>query len=480
MPYPRLPILALYFLVLSSTAAGAQVGEILWQPHVGEAFDGSPIEGELGRLVVPENRAKPGGAAIELAFVRYRTSHPDPGPPLVFLAGGPGASGLVYGAKIATHPQIRLLEQRDVIALDQRGTGLSRPNLMEPECAATLPSDRAIERDDALEAFERAARDCVDHWTEKGVDLAAYNSVESADDVETLRAALGEERLVLFGSSYGSHLALAYLRRHPERVERAILLKVEGPDHTWKLPSTVQARLEALGKAIAEDAEWGEVFPDFLGTLGELLFRLEERPVTVDLGGTRVAIGTHDLRVAVARALATAEGIARLPAMIHRLDRGEWRELAEIALENRRISVPAMPLAIDCASGGSAERLARIESERRDPENLLGDALMAPFYPEICRSVGLPELGEDFRQPFESGVPVFFVSGTLDARTPPENVEEILAGFSDAANIVVQGAGHGSRELMAGEYRNLLQAFLRGEEVTSSTISLPPVRFEKN
>ncbi|NJL28778.1 MAG: hypothetical protein HC897_13240, partial [Thermoanaerobaculia bacterium] len=77
-----------------------------------------------------------------------------------------------------------------------------------------------------------------------------------------------------------------------------------------------------------------------------------------------------------------------------------------------------------------------------------------------------------------SEVPVLFVSGTLDVRTPPSNVEEILAGFTHGAHVAVRNAGHEARELMSEEYRNLLQAFLRGEQVESCTITLPAVRFD--
>jgi pimeloyl-ACP methyl ester carboxylesterase len=121
---------------------------IAWEPFVGVAFDGSPMSGELGRIEVPENRERDTGATIRLAFVRYRTTNPNPGPPIFFLPGGPGASSTEYCAAYASHPQIRLLEHSDVIGIDQRGTGLSEPNLLEPEFVRILPPHRAIDRAD--------------------------------------------------------------------------------------------------------------------------------------------------------------------------------------------------------------------------------------------------------------------------------------------------------------------------------------------
>lgn len=456
---------------------------IEWSPFIGAAFDGSPLEGELGRICAPEDRSKPDGPMIEIAFVRYRTTTPNPGPPIFFLAGGPGASGTEFGGPFVTHPQIRLLEHSDVIAVDQRGTGLSQPNLMTPEFTEQLPLDRAIDRADVVRAMGSAVTGCVNYWSERGVELGAYNSVESADDIDDVRRALGHDQIVTVGTSYGSHLALAYLRRHGEHVARAALLKVEGPGHTWKLPSTVQLQLERLHEQVIADPELRAALPDFLGVVRNLLAQLHSQPVSATLhdGSTDplvIRLGPYDLQCAIARALATSSDLAKLPAALARCARGDWTWLAESAAEQRRVSIQAMPLMMDCASGGTAQRLARIEQERQDGSNLLGDALMAPLYPISCAECGSPDLGDAFRGPFACDVPTLFVSGTLDARTPPSNVEEIRSWFSDHAHIVVQNTGHDGRELMSEEYRDILQAFVRGEKIQSSVITLPAVMLE--
>ena len=102
--------------------------------------------------------------------------------------------------------------------------GLSRPNLAEPEFTYELPLDRAVTRDELAAAFAGAVGRAVEYWSEQGVDLASYNSAESADDVDDLRRALGFDELVPWGTSYSSHLGLAYLRRHPEHAARAVLM----------------------------------------------------------------------------------------------------------------------------------------------------------------------------------------------------------------------------------------------------------------
>jgi pimeloyl-ACP methyl ester carboxylesterase len=205
----------------------------------------------------------------------------------------------------------------------------------------------------------------------------------------------------------------------------------------------------------------------------ELLDRLERDPVTV--GG--VTLGPLDLQVAVTRSLESVEAIAELPSLLERLRGGDWSGLVETARDNRRVGVHAMALMTDCASGASDARRRRIERELHDRSNLLGDAIDAPFYLDGCEAAGATDLGQAFRAPIRSDVPVLFVSGTLDVRTPPQNVDAIRGGFPQSAHVVVENAGHAPRELMSREYRDLLQAFLRGEQVEDCRIVLPgPIR----
>ncbi len=472
-------------LLLAGRAAPQEAAAppaIRWEPWTTKGADGAPLAGELGRFRVPERRGRADGPTIELAFVRFRTKNPDPGPPVLVLAGGPGASGVEQCVGPATGRLLRLLDHADVIGLDQRGTGLSRPDLASgPSFGYELPLDRPPTRADHVRAYGEAVERCVRHWRAQGVDLAAYDTEASADDVLDLCRALGLERVVTWGESYGTHLALAHLRRHPERVARSVLVRVEGPDDTWKLPSTLQRELERLGALVAADPGLKDDVPDLPGLVRELLARLSEEPVTLALEDEgrplELVLGPYDLQSYLAGSLGFAFALRDLPASLARCALGDWSALGENALWIRRGPVGSpMALFIDCASGGSPERLRRLAAEAADPANVLGDAANAP-YPDICRACGSPDLGAAFRAPFACDVPVLFVSGELDARTPPENAEALLAGFSRGVHVRVTNAGHEAIEMLSPDYRALLQAFLRGEPVESRTIELPPPRF---
>src|SRR5436189_6198121 len=174
-----------------------KAGKLALFPYVIKADLAGPdseshrIEAEMGRLLVPERRSDPGSRLIELAFVRMKSTSRQPGPPLVFLAGGPGISGIDNLRSETLYPWFEALRQvGDVIALDQRGTGLSNPRL---DCleAWDLPLDRPASRGEVLRVGREKAHICVNFWRQQGVDLQGYTTEESADDIEDLRKALG-------------------------------------------------------------------------------------------------------------------------------------------------------------------------------------------------------------------------------------------------------------------------------------------------
>ena len=463
---------AVLFLTLALPLRAAQ-----WQPHTGKAFDGSPLAGEITWVEVPE--AEGSKTTIELAVVRYRTRHSHPGPPIMYLAGGPGGSGTEHVGTLATHPQIRLLEHRDVLAIDQRGTGRSKPAVNnEPLSTFEVPWRQGLERETVIEAVRRLGRENDRYWRARGVDLLTYNTEQSAHDLERVRSALGLDQIALYAASYGTHLALAYLRHYDRFVERAVLLKVEGPNHTWKLPSTTQRHLEALADQFRADSTAATTLPSPLETIRSLLAELE-RGVTVLYQGRPMRLTAYDLQLALAQALSRVEDWSEIPAQLAAFERGEWQALAEASAGNRMLEVPAMTQFMDCASGASEERLAQIRREQEDAALLLQDSQAYPFYPEACAGLAAgitPDLGGMFRRPVETHVPLLLVSGEADVRTPPENVGELARFLPGAVQVLVSHSGHSSRELMSREFRDLLQAFLRGDSLEARyRIDLPPL-----
>lgn len=442
-------------------------------------FRPTVLVAEEGRLRVRERHADPESREIEVHFVRFPSTAERPGPPIVYLAGGPGGSG-TWSASGDRFPLFqRMREVGDVIAFDQRGTWSTEPYTVCPG-AWSYPLDRPSEVETLRAAVAPFLEECARHWGERA-DLSAYNTVESAEDLEALRVALGAEKLTLWGISYGTHLALAYIRAHPDRVHRAVLAGVEGPDHTYKLPARVDAVLQRVNEAILADPRARGAAPDFLGSLKDLEARLEEEPARVELehpetGETvSVAVGAEDLRRAVFAALGEREDIERL--LEHGLPvlEGDLRGLASVAIEDRSENRElAMSLSMDCASGATAERRAAIR--RQAETSILGDRNV--WLEVACDYWPVEDLGDAFRSPVEADVPVLFISGTLDPRTPPENAEDVLPGFPNGRHLVIEGGSHDDDLFLSSpEIADAMIAFFRGGEPTERVV-LDPLRFK--
>ncbi len=476
---------AFLILVLSLTSASPLFAQradtIRWEPFALEV-DGVEHAAELGRLTVPEVRggadpADPG--TVELAFVRLASRASDPGPPIVYLDGGPGGSG--YGiAQVPAYWRLfdGLREVGDVILLSQRGTGLSRPALACP-LESPLPGDVFTTRERMLTALHPEVEACATEWRQRDVDLAGYTTRESADDLDALRRALGAHSLSLLGFSYGTHLGLAAIRRHGDRIHRAVLLGTEGPDHTYKLPSTGDLQLRHLSFLMATDPDVGALMPDFYAAVDTLLRRLDREPAELTIetrdGPRNIRLGGDGMRYLLRRDLGDTNDHPVWPGTFRSILDGDDEPLAGLAARrfNELAGVPLMAILMDCASGASPQRMARIEAE--EASSVLG-AMTNLWYPEVCTLVPEARLDDDFRTPFVSDVPTLLLSGTLDANTPPHQAWEVTWGWPRATHIVVREAGH--EALMPNpSAQAVIIDFLRGRNVASRSLDVPRLDF---
>ncbi|MEZ2346439.1 alpha/beta fold hydrolase [Terriglobus sp. RCC_193] len=456
---------------------------VRYQPYFYE-YAGQRVVGELGRFEVPERYDHPDGAKVTLAFLRLKSTSSTPGPPIVYLAGGPGGSAihLAKGARGAVFLKMRAAG--DVIALEQRGVGLSEPKL---DCEEHLgfPLDQSASLATLRDAFEVKVRDCAALWRSRGRDLSAYTVVESAHDMESLRRALHVPKIRLWGSSYGTTLGLTVLRYHGEHVDRAIFAGVEGPDSTLKFPDTTKHQLETLATLIAADPRLEQEIPDFKALLQKVLQSAASQVYRVPLAANGdqavvVTLGRFDLEQIVIGSLGDREGLASLPRLLldfdHRnLSSSRVQEAAkEIAGQRSGPVDSMMSLATDCSSGASAERLAEID--RQTKIDLLTH-IDFPI-PDICPAVGVPTLPAKDRMPVHSAVPTLFMSGTLDGRTPRRNEEEVRRYFTHAQSILIEGAGHGDDLFVSSPaIGDAMVEYMLTGNVKAKVIQDPPLRF---
>jgi pimeloyl-ACP methyl ester carboxylesterase len=469
---------------IDSKSQDRKAGELKIEPYVFETR-GEKVNAELGKLSVPENRKKPNSNLIELAFVRFKSTAANPGPPIVYLAGGPGGSGIgaARGTRFPLFMAMRAIG--DVIAFDQRATGMSRPSL---ECTDALgyPVDKPGDPTELVKLYQARARSCTAALKEKGIDITGYNTNESADDLEDLRKALGVEKISLWGISYGTHLALATIRRHEKSIHRVILAGVEGPAHTWKLPSNIQANVEKISHLAKVDPQLNDHVPNLLELMRTVLDGLEKQPVTVNVIDPRsrqtvgVTLGKFDLQQATAGVIGNSE-VAGIPALYYALSKGNTthilvRTFAQMIGRSRQGPIgSAMPAAMDCASGAEPERLRRIEREAKT--TLLGSAIDFPF-PGVCAGLDNLDLGSAFRSPLRTKVPALFISGTLDARTPVSNADEVRKGFANNTHLIIDGAVHSDPLFLSSpQIKDVMLEFMKGSSISTTRLAATPLRF---
>lgn len=451
-------------LVLPATAT-AVPPTLVFEPYALETAAHGTIPAEVAFLEVPRRHAAPEGPHMRLRVVRLPATAGRVGAaPVVYLAGGPGGSG-VGTARGPRWPVFdRMRRHADVLLLDQRGTGGSD---LPPACPYVehFRDDQPLQRESALAALRTAAARCVSYWRGEGVDLQAYTTAESADDIEALRRAMGVPRVSLWGMSYGSHLAMATARRHGNGIERMLLMGPEGPDQTLKLPLAADAVLAELGAAAGKDG-----FADVAGSATRVLAALRKAPAqgrSMLHRGRQVTIGAFDAQLAIAAALGRRSTQQMLPLALREAEQGNHDLLATIVLSVREElgTISAMPLAMEVASGQSAQRreLAHVQAAR----SLFGDALAFPF-PMLADGLGLVDLGDGFRAPLQTDIPVLMVAGTLDGRTPMANAEALLPTLRHASLLRVVNASHDD-ELWLGNARiaATIAGFMEGSHADS-------------
>ncbi|WGM39420.1 alpha/beta fold hydrolase [Caulobacter sp. NIBR1757] len=440
-----------------------------------KGWRGEETDAERGAFMVPEDRRDPASRQIRLTYVRFPSRAARPGPPIVYLAGGPGgtATGTATGPRFPIFMALR--EVADVIAFDQRGTGAASAIPSRERRMGPLPdlTREALTADQRAE-FARAWND----WTAAGVAMRGYNTRESADDVEALRRHLRADKVDLWGISYGTHLALAILRRHGDRVGRVALASLEGQDQTVKRPARIDAYLRRVDALLGADPAARAAVPDLPALMRRVHARLEANPATVQVtvrgAPFDLKVGGFGVQMISGSLIANPETLSMLPGLYLALDAGEASVLAPFLQDiDRLLAIGGMPETMDLASGISKARLAQVTREARTA--VLGDALNFPM-PHLLGAVPGVDLGQGFRAPMRIDHPALLVAGTLDGRTPLEEQAEVAAQFRRKARVIVDNAGHNVFEAHP-QVRDLLVRFFRGDAVGDARLSLPAPKF---
>jgi pimeloyl-ACP methyl ester carboxylesterase len=441
----------------------------------------SRLEAECGSLEVPENPASASGRNIRLRIAVLKSVSRNPAPdPLFFIPGGPGEAATESFLVVSSAFE-RIRQKRDIILVDQRGTGGSHM-LRCPEADETQENN--LQEEEAIRQSLQACLGTLD------ADPARYTTAEAVNDLDRVRASLGYDQINLYGGSYGTRVALAYLRQYPARVRTAILDGAAPPN--WTLGPSVardaQQALDLVFQRCAADPDCNEAFPSLPEKFRSLLDTLQQGPIELVLddpvSGKRINFSlTYDFFASTIHTLTyTPETAALLPLLIHTTyERNDFRLIVAQGLSNTELLVESisagMRFSVLCAEDVPFFEGAGSEPPAQEA-GYLDDYFMRSFR-QICETWPQGEIPAGFKEPVRSDIPVLILSGEVDPVTPPANGEMVAQTLPNSIHLVIPGHGH--INIFRGCIPNIATSFIESgssQELDTACINtLQPMPF---
>lgn len=424
-------------------------GQMAFEPCTLDApFAGGNLEAQCTSFEVPENPAAPQGRkiALNIAWLPATDEGAATDDPVFFLAGGPGQAATEHAVIIdAALRDVR--KQRNVVLVDQRGTGKSNPlTCGEEEGSAPSPTDLESMSDELIRAETQR---CVTALSQHA-DLRFYTTTDAVRDLDTVRKALGAQQINLIGVSYGTRVAQQYAATYPQHT-RTIVLDGVAPNSLvvgGEFARRFDEALEAQSKACAADAACAKRYPtDLRNRLLALKQRLAQAPVEVDYRDpstgeqkrdTLTAQSVTGLSHAFSYMPAT---MALLPLVIDEADHGRYAPLMSLAkfMEGQISGQMArgMQLSVVCA-----EDADRYQADPADADTVMGQSMARLFFSPCAAGWPKGARPASFTTPLKSNVPALLMSGQLDPVTPPSYGEDVLKGLPKGRHFVLRGQGH--------------------------------------
>jgi pimeloyl-ACP methyl ester carboxylesterase len=405
---------------------------------------GTVLGAQCGALRVAEDRQKPQGRQIDVRVAVVPALARAPAPDALFLlAGGPGqAATEVMGPMLGALERVH--RTRDIVLVDQRGTGSSHAL----RCDLAPPNATLAQRLSSETLSEEKFRRCLAAYD---ADPRMYTTSIAMQDLDEVREALGYDQIDLWGASYGTRAALVYLREHGERVRAAVLDGVA--PLSLRLPlyfaRDAQRSMDLLFKHCREDGACSSAFPDLERRFGELLRKLETHPprarVADPVSGrfTEVEIGRDVFAGGLRSVLYQQDFASLVPLIVDRAAQSDFGPFVAAASAfdqgvARTMSL-GMLFSVICAEDIPFIAPGEIDEQARG--TFLGPRPAREFA-RICSFWPRGALPAGFREPVRSDKPVLLLSGELDPVTPPQWAEEARKTLPNSVHLIVAGVGH--------------------------------------
>jgi pimeloyl-ACP methyl ester carboxylesterase len=410
-----------------------------------------------GYLVVPENRSRPNGQAIRnmVAILPARSKHPKPDP-VVFMTGGPGAAAIL---DIPFLVDAGINRDRELIVMAQRGTLYDKPDLYCPELDRFYARQVSMVFDAPSTGAKQAAaaRACHDRLVGRGTEPAAYNTTENTADLAELRQALGIKEWNLYGYSYGSDLALSFMRDYPEGI-RSVTIDSVVPPNIVSLPwtwSSAREGITTIFESCEEQPSCNRHYPDLLPTFIRAVRRLEAHPlvrrVRPPQGGAPVKV-VLDGGTLVNMLVGNVPRWPEVPAAITELAEGVPHRFLEA-----RAAGAAVPGNPEQALGMTESFICQEWEPYGSPAAILGagrrafpafpasvlvNAPQLPFLKELCREWKVPKAPASQRARAHSDIPTLVVSGAVDSKTGAKWGRYVARSLSRSTYVRIDNVAH--------------------------------------
>ncbi len=424
---------------------------------------GSEDWGLCGSYEVYEDRESGEGRKISMKVVVYPATGDQPLPdPLFMFLGGPG-QGAASSAGFLASGVRDVRAKRDLVLIDQRGTGASNPLM----CKLSGPET----------SMQTYLKDMypVDYVTncrtelETRADLSKYTTDIAMDDIDEIRAALGYDKINISGGSYGTRSCIVYMRRHPETVRTALLMGSAPP--FMAMPDTfaedTEAALQRLIGDCEKDPDCHKAFPQFRQNLASLHQRLLQGPIEAEARNPltkeneKVSLSLGPFLTIVRSMLYGVRRSAELPLVIEQASKGDFNRLIVYsALYTKNINegiAEGMYLSVTCAE--DIPFIDYAASEKRAKGTLLGDYRIFQQR-RACEHWVRGEIPAKYRDPLISDIPTLLLSGEVDPVTPPQWGAEVARHLSNSLHVVIPNAAHGMGLSDQHGLDQLIQKFL--------------------
>lgn len=408
---------------------------------------------ECGYLVVKEIRAAKNDKTIRLPVIILKSENSNPKPdPILRTLGGPGASSLKLVTGRAWSPW---LKERDLIIYEQRGTKYAQPSLECPEVneANIASAKKQLDAKTARTSEIKAAKICYDRLTAQGIDLSAYNSAESAADIEDLRRALKLEKINLWGISYSSRLMLNVMRDFPSGI-RSVVLESTLPLEVNYDEVGVREIVSALDKVFKNcqaDAECAKAYPDLKNEFYNIVLKLNKEPISASLNDTKtgetinIKLDGGDFVTWITDYLLSnsPQAIVDAPLLIHLTNQGKYEPFKRYA--NDKITPSNYSLGMRysfwCGEEIPFENMGKIKAQSFFNPRFRGYEVMA--LPDICSVWKVQSAKPIENKPVKSEIPTLVIAAEYDAYTPPDWGKQTSKNLKNSFFMETPWVGHG-------------------------------------